>query len=90
MVNADGSSRIDAAGQEITSGFSHTSNPTELAALGGASVLQKLAVMAVLGEPTSPLWTDPIHASVLENASIRTNLASAAQAGPVTNLATII
>jgi len=90
VVDGTGADRIDSVGQSINSGFSHTSNTGEIATLGGVAVLQKLCVMAVLGEPTSPMWGDPLHATMLQNASIRTNLASAAHAGPVTNLATII
>jgi hypothetical protein len=90
VVGADGAASLDAAGKPIQSHFSHCSNPTELEAVGGACALQRIAVMAVLGESTAPLWQDPIHATVLENASIRTNLASAAHAGPVTDLATLL
>ena len=90
VVDATGSAVCDALGQPITSGFSHCSNPTELASLGGSEALQRLAGMAVLGESTAPLWADPIHSTVLENASIRTNIASAAHAGPVTNLAALL
>jgi len=34
VVNADGTSRLDAMGQPIESGWSHTTNPTELATVG--------------------------------------------------------
>jgi hypothetical protein len=90
VVGADGVSLLDGAGAPILSAFTHCSNPTEMADLGGAAALQRLAVMAVLGESTAPLWQDPIHSSVLENASIRTNIASAAHAGPVTDLGAIL
>lgn len=85
VVDATGADKLDGNGQPIHSSFSHCSNPTELAQVGGAAALQKLALLAVLGESTAPLWQDPIHASVLANASIRTNLAAAAHAGPVTD-----
>lgn len=45
--------------------------------------MQKCVLMAVLGEPTAPLWPDPSSAPMLANASIRTYLASAAHAGQV-------
>jgi hypothetical protein len=90
VVDTAGANLLDGCGCSITSGFSHCSNPTELAELGGAPALQRIAVLAVLGESTAPLWQDPIHASVLENASIRTNIASAAHAGPVTNLGALL
>lgn len=83
VVDATGTDKLDGAGQPIKSALTHCSNPTEVASVGGAAVLQKLAMLAVLGEPTAPLWQDPIHASVLQNASIRTNIAAAKSAGPV-------
>jgi hypothetical protein len=83
VVDATGADKLDGAGQPIKSAFGHCSNPTELATLGGAAALQKLVLLAVLGESTAPLWQDPNHASVLENASIRTNIVAAAHAGPV-------
>lgn len=83
VINSDGTDRLDATGQPITSAFAHTSTQAEIAAAGGISAVQKCCLMAVLGEPTSPLWTDPIHAQMLANVSIRTAIASAAHAGPV-------
>lgn len=90
VVNPDGSNWLDNAGQPCESGFSHCSNPAELTSLGGAAALQKLVSMAVLGESTAPLWQDPLHASTLQTASIRTNIASAAHAGPVTGLGALL
>ena len=90
VVDADGFDALDAQGVPIRSSFSHSSNHTEVAMLGGIDALRKLVVLAVLGESTAPLWADPIHATVLEHASIRTNIASAAHAGPVANLASIM
>jgi hypothetical protein len=84
VVDATGIDKPDGVGQPIYTAFSHCSNPTEQSSVGGAAGLQKAALMAVLGESTAPLWTDPIHATMLQNASIRTNIASAASAGPVT------
>ncbi|KZC23552.1 hypothetical protein RHOFW104T7_13195 [Rhodanobacter thiooxydans] len=85
VVDTTGADKLDGAGQPIKSAFTHCSNPTEVENVGGASALQKLAMLAVLGESTAPLWQDPIHATVLENASIRTNITAAAHAGPVTD-----
>ena len=62
----------------------------ELAAVSGAAGALKLAIAAVLGEPTAPLWTDPIFSSDLQNWSIRTNLATAAHWGSVTDLASVL
>ena len=85
VVNADGSAYLDGAGKTVQVGFSHTSHPAELVEAGGMPALQRIAMMAVLGESTAPLYTDPIHAQSLSDWSIRTNLASAAHAGPVTD-----
>lgn len=83
VINADATGKLDANGKAITSGFSHSTNPTEEASVGGIAGVQKCVLLAVLGESTAPLWQDPIHATVLQNASIRTAIASAAHAGPV-------
>ena len=56
----------------------HLAKPQETADLGGLSAVQRCCLMAVLGEPTAPLWTDPIHAGLLTSASIRVALAAAA------------
>lgn len=85
----DGTDKLDATGQPMHSAWQYISYPAELANLGngdataGMAVLQKCCLMAVLGEDTSPMWADPIHFTALQDASIRTNLASAAHAGPV-------
>ena len=83
VINADGTDKLDAIGQPITSGFSHVTNATEIAQVGTMAGVQKCVLLAMLGESTAPLWQDPIHQTILQNASIRTNLASAAHAGPV-------
>ena len=83
VINSDGTDKLDAVGSSITSGFSHVTNQTEITAAGSMAAVQKCTLMAVLGESTSPLWQDPIHATILQNSSIRTNLASAVHAGPV-------
>jgi len=83
VINTDGTDKLDATGQAITSGFSQVTNQTEISLAGSMSAVQKCVLLAVLGESTAPLWQDAIHATELQNASIRTNLASAAHAGPV-------
>lgn len=89
VINADGSDKLDAVGQPMHSAWCYTSFPAEVANLGsgdstaGMAVLQKCCLLAVLGEDTSPMWADPIHFTALQDASIRTNIASAAHAGPV-------
>lgn len=89
VVQADGSDQLDSTGNPIRSAFSHTSNPTEMSQLGGMPQLQTQMLLAVLGEPTT-LWGDTIHATTMENASIRTNIATAAHAGPVTNVGSLL
>lgn len=82
-INADGTPKTLPDGSPIASTFHHTSNPDEITATGGIDQVQKCCLLAVLGEPTAPLWQDPIHATALANASIRTAILSAAHAGPV-------
>jgi hypothetical protein len=89
-VNADGTDYTDAVGQTVKTCFSHTSNADEVAEVGGMAALQKIAMLAVLGESTAPLYTDPVHAQSLSDWSIRTNLASAAHAGPVTDAGALL
>lgn len=82
-IDATGAPVNDPNGQPIQSAFKHASNPSEITLCGNIAALQKCVLMAVLGESTAPLWTDPTAATMLANASIRTALASAAHAGPV-------
>lgn len=82
-ITADGTQRFDALGQPLQSQFTHTTSQSEITQVGSIDAVQKCALMAVLGESTAPLWQDPIHATALQNASIRINLASSTHAGPV-------
>lgn len=82
-IKADGSPETLADGSPIASTWPHTSNADEIKAVGGIDQVQKCCLLAVLGEPTAPLWQDPIHATALASASIRTYIASSAHAGPV-------
>lgn len=82
-INSDGTDKLDVNGQPIRSAFTHSSDQTEITNAGGIGAVQKCCLLAALGEPTAPLWQDPIHATMLGNASIRTALASAAHAGSV-------
>lgn len=90
VVTADGSSLLDASGAGLESGFAHTSHQTEVDAMGGMEQLQLRVLRAVLGEDTAPLWKDPIHASVLDHANIRINIASSMHAGPAGNLGSLL
>lgn len=88
-INADGTDKPDALGQPVRAAWRYTSFAAEVANLGhgdataGMAALQKACLMAVLGEDTAPMWQDPIHYTTLQEASIRTHLASAAHAGQV-------
>ena len=84
VINADGTDKLDVNGQAtLKSAFSHKTCQPEIDAAGGMANVQKCVLMAVLGEPTAPLWQDPICATMLANASIRSNLYAAQHAGPV-------
>lgn len=89
QIDASGNQVDDANGQPIQAAFSHAAVQSEITLCGSISALQKCVLMAVLGEPTAPLWTDPSAGQMLSDASIRTNIASAAHAGPV-NVASLI
>jgi hypothetical protein len=82
-IKADGSPETLPDGSPIAAAFQHTSCADEITTAGGIDQVQKCCLLAVLGEPTAPLWQDPVHATMLGNASIRTAIASAAHAGPV-------
>lgn len=86
----DGTELPDCNGQRVHAAFSHTSCPGEIESLGSISEVQKRVIKAVLGEDTSPLWTDPIHSTVLEHASIRPNLEAACHTGPVADLGSLL
>lgn len=88
-IKDDGSPETLPDGSPIASAFQHTSCADEITAAGGIAAVQKCCLLAVLGEPTAPLWQDPSAATMLANASIRTYLASAAHAGQV-NAAAIL
>lgn len=82
VVNNDGTPSLDTLGKVIESTFSHTTNADEVASIGVAA-LQKDCLLAVLGEPTTN-WNDPIHATEMEQASIRATLAVAPHVGYAT------
>ena len=83
QIDAHGNAVKDPTGQPITSSFSHAGTQADITLCGSIQALQKCVLMAMLGEPTAPMWTDPSCSIMLANASIRTAIASAAHAGPV-------
>lgn len=76
-IETDGTARQLPSGREISSTIGHLAKPQETTDLGGLSAVQRCCLMAVLGEDTSPLWTDPIHAGLLTSSSIRVALTAA-------------
>lgn len=68
-------------GSPVATCARHTFDPNKLDAGVDVSIVQKSCLMAVLGEPTAPLWQDPSDALMLTGFSIRTVLASSAHAG---------
>lgn len=104
-INADGSTLLCAAGQQVVTEFRHGVDPITLAQLGGAALTKEM-VLAVLGEPaTLHPETGPdasgndvttqqpnlnLPDEVRANVSIRHALAMAASAGPVTDLGALI
>lgn len=89
-VNADGTTRLGPNGEPLQSAMSHTMSAAELSAVGSIGAALRIAARAVLGEDTAPLWTDPIHATPLQDWSIRSNLATAAHWGPVADLGSLL
>jgi hypothetical protein len=83
-INADGTARLLPSGRPITATFGHTAKPQETTDAGGLTAVQRCCLMAVLGEDTAPLWTDPIHSALRTSSSVRVALTAAAdvQAAP--------
>jgi hypothetical protein len=90
QVDGSGVTVLDANGHPIASEFGCNASPADITLAGSMGAMQKLAIMAVLGEPTAPMWEDPIHTTMLTNASIRTTIASASHAGPVASLGSLL
>lgn len=81
-VNPDGTTRQDANGQPITSGYSFTADTDVVNSLGGPAGFQRKMLLTVLGEDLLAAWPNPLPPDVVEHASIRSSLAAAAYAGP--------
>lgn len=82
-IHADGTPVDDSQGQPVVSVFPYTPTVQQANDAAQFSAAQKDCLMVVLGEPTTTIMTDPIHAAALANASIRNRLAALAIAGPV-------
>lgn len=87
-VQADGSPLLDANGHITQSEYAFSADPAGVDAMGGMTAFQKLMLLTVLGE--NPQWPSPPASDILEHASIRTNLAAAAHAGPVMGIAALL
>jgi hypothetical protein len=72
QVDSEGVQRVDGNGLLIQSAYSHKTNDTELANLGGVNELVKQCVNVLLGETTALLLSD----DVLAHASIRRAIAA--------------
>lgn len=83
QINTDGTAKLDAAGEAITTEFRYTPPPSEANDPTALAAVQKDCLMAVLGEPLTGLLSDPIHAGAIANCSIRNRIAALAVAGPV-------
>lgn len=82
-IHADGSPVVDAQAQPVTSVFTYTPTVVQANDATQLAAVQKDCLMVVLGEPTTTIMTDPIHAAALANASIRNRLAALAAAGSI-------
>jgi len=89
MVNADGSTFVDAAGQVVESYYTRSADTANVDEIGGMAAFQRFMLLTVLGE--DPEWPNhPLDKTVRDHSSIRTNIAAAAHAGPVANLADLL
>lgn len=82
-IHADGSPVVDSHAHPIVSIFPYTPTADQANDSTQFAAVQKDCLMAVLGEPTTTILMEPIHAGALANASIRNRLAALAIAGPV-------
>lgn len=87
-IGPSGEARVDANGQPIATAYSFSADTGTLAALGGIDGFRRCMLLTVMGEPAG--WLNPLPDGVLEHASIRTNLASAAASGIAQDLGAII
>lgn len=83
VIKSDGTAVDDPQGQPVESAFAYTTTAEAANDPAQFTAAQKDCLMVVLGEPTTTILTDPMHASALANASIRNRLAALAIAGPV-------
>jgi hypothetical protein len=88
VVLADGKPFVDAVGERAETAYPRSADTANLALIGGIEQFKKLMLLTVLGE--NPAWPHTLDQTVQDHVSIRTNIASAAHAGPVTNAATLL
>jgi len=91
QLEPDGTTTLDANGHPITSACSHAFDATTVAAQTLPACAKDCALLA-LGEPPVLFGTvlPPLSAEVMASYSIRNAIASAAHAGSVSDLATLL
>ncbi|MDE2473207.1 MAG: hypothetical protein KGL35_32000 [Bradyrhizobium sp.] len=87
-VDGAGAPVLDANGHEATSGFGQTLTPAQATDAAAVQAAIKDVSLVLLGEP--PVSADLSSSPDIGSASIRNAIASAAHAGPVTNLGSIL
>jgi hypothetical protein len=88
QVNGDGSEFIDGAGQTVCAAYTHSADVTCVEQIGGMEEFKRKMLLTVIGEDAQ--WPNPIDKTVLDHASIRTNIAAAFHSGPVTDAASLL
>jgi len=88
VVTPDGSPYLDANGKEIKTVYTFSCDMDGINNIGGMSEFQRKMLLTVLGEDAG--WPNVPHQDVLDHASIRTNLAAADHAGPVSDILSLL
>jgi len=88
VVNADGTIYLDANGKEIKTVYTFSCDMDGINTIGGMAEFQRKMLLTVLGEDAG--WPNTPHQDVLDHASIRTNLAAADHAGPVSDILSLL
>jgi hypothetical protein len=88
VVNSDGSIYTDANNETIQTHYNFSCDMDGINLIGGMVEFQRKMLLTVLGEDAN--WPNVPHQDVLAHASIRTNLAAADHAGPVSDILSIL
>lgn len=87
-VDGSGNQLTDANGQDIKTHFNFSCDMDGINAIGGMTEFRKKMLLTVLGEDAD--WVNPLATDVLNQTSIRTNLAAAEASGPVEDINDIL